>query len=202
MYLLKVFDDEDIEDLITLSGCGIITKWKFPKNKKSCPVIGCHHDFEKRSDAITHYKEQHAKKSVLCSICNKPICAQWKDHFIRHHKRMHPNIDVPFGWDDELITLSGCNQITEWKFPANLKRCPVIRCGLKFKKRSHAISHYKLQHAQKSILCLLCNKPISAQSTNDFIRHYIRIHPGTEIPYVFIEKMSTSLKKEMVVYEI
>lgn len=104
-------ENDEIDDLITLSGCDHITQWRFPQNQKRCPIHLCHEEFESRSAAISHYQEQHASHSILCDICNKPILLSVKfgienpHNFYNHYKRMHPNMKIPyeFGVDTEKI---------------------------------------------------------------------------------------------------
>lgn len=88
--------------------------------------------------------------------------------------------------DDEandIITLHGCGQVTYWPFPQDQKHCPVLRCPAEFRVRSDAIDHYKRRHANYSILCPICVKPVCAQSLRDFRLHYENNHPNKELPY-------------------
>lgn len=87
---------EEAADLITLSGCERITKWRVPKNLTKCPVFRCNNKFKTRSLTITHYKKFHAAHSILCPICNKPIRAKSKWNFIIHYNRCHPDEEVPY----------------------------------------------------------------------------------------------------------
>lgn len=67
------YDDDD-DDLITLSGLGRITYWRYPKKKwQTCPVGQCNWKFEDRSDAIAHYKTAHSHSTICCHICHKAI---------------------------------------------------------------------------------------------------------------------------------
>lgn len=97
----------------------------------------------------------------------------------------HDNADDDSEDDEnDLITLSGCRQVTQWRFP-NTKSCPVISCRVLFGIRSDAIRHYKKRHAQTSILCPACKRPIVAQFPNQFLKHFTNIHPNTAIPFDF-----------------
>lgn len=85
---------------------------------------------------------------------------------------------------DDLITLTGLNKISTWRFPANLKKCPLFRCKAEFKKRSLAIAHYKAHHASTSVLCFICKKPISVKNNTknsscatNYRTHFKRMHP-------------------------
>lgn len=99
LHVLKVLssgsDTED--DLITLQGCGVQTKWRFPTGLKHCPLRRCRIQFGVRSDAITHYRNRHACYSILCPLCVKPICAQAITFIKNHYKRVHPNEELPYG---------------------------------------------------------------------------------------------------------
>lgn len=252
-------DDEYENDLITLHSCGITTRWKFPKYNKHCPVPTCLKKFGVRSDAIAHYKKKHANYSILCSICDKPICSKSISYFKKHYNCKHPNAEIPFGLgrklnpnvrsrskslchslnsnlsnsnrlksfqqvkevqkngqnravffkreniesedeqlqgqnEDDLITLHSCGITTQWKFPKNIKICPVITCRKNFDSRSNAIAHYKRTHANHSILCSICDKPLYSKSISDFIRHHKNIHPDVEIPYGLTTKLSSNVR--------
>lgn len=91
--------DEEENDLITLSGCGQTTYWRFPQDLKHCPVQSCRIQFGVRSDAINHYQKRHAIYSLLCPICVKPICAQRKYDFQTHFAKVHPMEEMPYDLD-------------------------------------------------------------------------------------------------------
>lgn len=103
----------DVNDLITLNGCGYITQWPFPPNIKQCPNHLCKEVFECRSTAILHYQEQHANHSILCNICNKPVLLAVENttgrankfNFINHYKRVHPNMKIPYDFKNETETI-------------------------------------------------------------------------------------------------
>lgn len=90
---------KEIDDLITLSGCGLTTEWRFPKCLKKCPVSRCDNRSRSRLNAILHYKKQHAMHSILCPICVKPICALHKNNFLSHHRHCHPDKEIPYNFD-------------------------------------------------------------------------------------------------------
>ncbi|XP_055296597.1 zinc finger protein 271-like [Sitodiplosis mosellana] len=227
---IELSSESDAEDdLITLNGCGVQTVWRFPTDLKHCPNLRCGLEFGVRSDVIVHYKKCHASHSILCPICDKPISAQSSKDFKSHHKKIHPNEELPYDLGakrkrkakssietknkkkdertesetyseaenedsnvDDLITLNGCGHITQWQFPRNQKHCPSHTCCEVFKSRSAAISHYQEKHADHSILCSICNKPIALSVTNgryhsrhNILNHYERMHPNTKVPYDF-----------------
>lgn len=84
--------------------------------------------------------------------------------------------------EDDLITLSGFGQTTYWIFPSNITHCPVGRCKAVFEERFQAIQHYKQSHADISIVCPKCDRPVVARKRKDFLTHYARRHPGEEPP--------------------
>lgn len=87
------------DDMITLHGCGQITYWRFPQNIKQCPKISCLEDFDSRLDAIDHYRQQHAEKAILCTLCNKPISTLQAWNFEDHFRRMHPFKTIPYDFN-------------------------------------------------------------------------------------------------------
>lgn len=93
--------------------------------------------------------------------------------------------------DDEhdWITLSGCNQISQWKFPPNKTNCPVQKCRAQFEDRAQTILHYKTVHAEHGVLCPLCNKPIIAKLTVTYKRHFMSLHPGEKFPLDEIDRI-------------
>lgn len=202
-------DEED--DLIILNGCGRITQWRFPPSLKHCPVHRCGVEFGVRSDAIRHYRKRHAKRAILCPICDKPIsCSNRSSRsFKRHYKGVHPNEKLPYDFSattmtgskvgknndgkDDLITLHGCGRTTKWLFPQYQKKCPVHTCREEFNVRSDAIEHYKEKHANTSILCPICVKPICTQRLWTFKDHYERIHSGEKLPYNLVMKTESKV---------
>lgn len=95
-------DDDDEDDVITLSGCGQNYRWKFPKDSTKCPIKSCLSKFEVRSNAIDHYKKCHAMNAMYCKICDKPIATQGNvRNFESHYNRMHPGIDTESNFDNE-----------------------------------------------------------------------------------------------------
>lgn len=103
--------------------------------------------------------------------------------------------------DDDLITLNGCGQITQWRFPKGMERCPLISCQELFDDRSEAIDHYKMQHAKKSILCYVCDIPIYTYSSKDFEAHFRRMHPDAEIPFQFNGRIKQEIQPNKVFIE-
>ena len=100
--------NDEIDDLITLNGCGYITQWRFPRNQQQCPKHLCRQEFKSRAAAISHYQEKHANDAILCEICDKPIATgkiKRLRHlsFLDHYKRLHPNTKIPYDFGDQAI---------------------------------------------------------------------------------------------------
>lgn len=186
------------EDVILLRGCDQITKWHFP-NITVCPVHTCKMRFETRLGAITHYKEEHAKRSYYCSICKAPIVIWQRNHLEKHYRRKHPHFQVPsplkqekkMYLDDFTVKLEGCGKITFWQFPKT-KRCPVFKCRQSFDSRATAMNHYKRKHARHYYCCSICRKPIYALNKKVLLLHYRIKHPKKHTPFS-IRKSQTSV---------
>lgn len=86
--------------MITLSGCGIETKWQFPEHLTRCPIWLCTFAPSSRSNLIAHYKTEHAHRAILCDLCNKPISCADRFQFQRHFHRMHSMTNVSYGLGD------------------------------------------------------------------------------------------------------
>lgn len=87
--------------------------------------------------------------------------------------------------DDDAVILTGCGQISQWIWPKNMNICQVRTCHTNFKNRWEAMNHFREQHANVSILCPLCDKPIYAPTPHLFKRHYERKHPNLAMPFDF-----------------
>lgn len=90
-----------VDDTILLSGLDRTTFWKFPQ-QNFCPHPYCQKDFENRSEAIGHFKSEHAKYAILCSVCEpqKPIYTYSRVGFKAHYRNHHPNAEIPFGFGE------------------------------------------------------------------------------------------------------
>lgn len=66
---------------------------------KRCAISHCRRNFENRSNAIAHFKENHTKNMILCFTCNKPIRSTYPAMFRSHH-HMHPDIPMPFDFSE------------------------------------------------------------------------------------------------------
>lgn len=98
--------------------------------------------------------------------------------------------------DDDAVILTGCGQICKWMWPKNLNKCQVPRCQANVKNRREAINHFRETHANRSILCHLCDKPINAPKPSRFKYHFLSKHPNQTMPFIFDEKANHSTKSE------
>lgn len=219
--------DHSDESLIVLEGCNQITKWHFPKDIKNCPVHMCDFSCSSNSACRNHFKKIHAKHSICCPECNKPYVSIKPHNFLIHFRKAHPSSQIPFNLDqstsftvnkenddnddesdnnadDDIITLNGCGITTKWRLPAGCLKCPVLNCQQSFEKRSNLVCHYKENHAKRSILCKICDKPlrVSKNTPTDYINHYNRLHPNHNIPFNFanrIERMKKIIRLKSMV---
>lgn len=201
-----MMDDND-ENVIVLEGFGQITKWRFPEDIKTCPMLRCDYSFSTHSACRNHFKKVHAKKTVCCPECKKIYVASSPHNFLNHFQNAHPKSRMPFNFgeaststtstdhgdtgknnenDDNVITLKACGHITKWRVPADIRKCPVLSCQQVFEDRPLFIAHYKEAHANGSIFCSVCEKPLRvSHGGKDFIRHYQIKHPNHQIPFEF-----------------
>lgn len=170
-------EKQNDDDIITLNGCGYVSQWRIPQTDWArCPIMNCKKTFKLRSHAILHFKRMHASDSICCSICNRPVLAQNISNFVKHFENHGEN---------DLIILRGCDQISQWRFPHGLKRCPVRGCAEEYTTRPNAIAHYKSEHAKKSIYCNLCDRPYVMKHAHHFIQHFRSKHINAAMPYHF-----------------
>lgn len=84
---------------------------------------------------------------------------------------------------DDPIVLSSCGIESHWTVPAGMLKCPTARCGQIFKMRSDFIRHFKAKHAEGSILCYVCQRPIRITQFDQYVLHYHRVHPFVKVPF-------------------
>lgn len=95
-----------------------------------------------------------------------------------------------------MITLKAHGVVTHWEFPKRLRTCPITSCRKFSDDRSGAIDHFKLQHAENSILCSLCNKPVYCKQKSHYASHYRSLHPEVkQIPFDFGQQREHSMKR-------
>lgn len=68
--------------------------------------------------------------------------------------------------------------------------CPVVGCFVKSKSQAAAIDHYKEKHAMNSVLCHICNKPVSVECRDNYKIHFQRLHPHMKIPQTHLKMMT------------
>lgn len=91
----NVSHKSDLKFKITMHGCGQVTSWVFP-DITLCPNHLCRRTFKNRSETMKHFRDQHADHSIFCQICQKPIGTKEPKAFVRHYKRIHPNVKYPY----------------------------------------------------------------------------------------------------------
>lgn len=168
------------DDLITLRGCGIQTMWRFPEHLTSCPVLRCNFTTDSHSKLINHYKAKHAKHSILCDVCNKPIMAKQKHHFKRHFWRIHPNIKVSYGLGNEMATKIKTQPVMQ--LPENKK----VRCKYccKMFSSGNLNRHISEVHSLKRINCPWKNCTFSAKRVTGLREHWKKKHSNLRFPEI------------------
>lgn len=138
--------------------------WQFPKDCTNCPVLRCQFVSDSRSKLITHYRTKHAMNSILCDVCNKPICCRpGKDNFRRHFCIMHPNVQISYGLG--------------YRMTKTTKRKPMTKYSIKF-KQSKKVIKTKKAIAAKKVECKYCNTVLTSGS---FMRHLSEVHSLNKI---------------------
>lgn len=178
--------------MIILTGANRTTEWVFP-DVTTCPNNKCRAKFATQLQTMRHFQKHHAMKFQYCSLCNKAVSAKDLSSFKAHFKRAHPNKSLPDDFtnktlqlsdsddEDDLITLHGGGQITQFKLPKTIERkCPVWNCRMEFGIRSDVLSHFKKRHTLDHFYCKHCDKAIFARNQNDFYKHSRKAHPNVK----------------------
>lgn len=97
--------------------------------------------------------------------------------------------------ENELITLTGGNEITQWSFPKHIKNCPADNCGMQFGVRFDVIVHYKKRHTMNHFYCAKCDNVISTSHHKDLDEHYYKTHPSKKLPRNVRESSDTPKKQ-------
>lgn len=177
--------NEDKNDLITLNGCGIVSKWRFPINQKNCPVHTCNAYFKSRIDAIAHYKSDHASNMILCNTCDKPISSGNISNFVNHHRRMHPHHKLP----QELRKKVEKSQIGRRNVVHGVTKNtqkPAIEAHMRRKPYTRNISNQPISKMQTSvkILCPLVGCTYEAKRTEQLRDHWKKSHSHLRFPEI------------------
>lgn len=150
-------------DMIVLSGCGLKFMWQYPRNIKKCPVRNCLKLFDTRSDAIIHFKRNHAKRSTLCSICQGPILMRTFGDINHHYKRRHPNADVPSYFVKKNIDADVQPQMESFKSKSHAENgsqplkemhkkarlsCPLKSCSYETMQMTELCTHWTKNHGE------------------------------------------------------
>lgn len=133
--------EDDDDDFITLHANGITTKWRYPKNLRHCIVHNCHERFRSKSDAMAHFRGNHAIGSILCSICDRPIrSSKGPNDFRRHFAHKHPNHTIPFNFGP--VSGGTASRIPK-KGNFQVKQVSVVNHGLGyFLRTSYSFFYY------------------------------------------------------------
>lgn len=95
-----------------------------------------------------------------------------------------------------MITLKGHGVVTYWQFPKRVRTCPISSCRRFCTDRLAAMDHFKSQHAEHSILCTICKKPVVCKQKSHYASHYHSLHPGVEqIPFDLSQKREHPIEK-------
>lgn len=95
-------NDSQNDDSITLSGGNHTSHWQFPKYLTRCPLSNCGKIYVDRKLLLTHFDNNHAKKTTYCGMCDGPvICTTYPSDLKNHYRRIHP--DAPFQFDQTKI---------------------------------------------------------------------------------------------------
>lgn len=90
--------DSQNDDLIKLFGGNQTTHWQFPKYLTRCPLSSCGKIYDDRKLLLAHFRNNHAKKTTYCRMCDGPVvCTAYPADLENHYRRVHP--DVPFQFD-------------------------------------------------------------------------------------------------------
>lgn len=107
---------------------------------------------------------------------------------------MQQDDDVP---QDDPIVLNSCGIKSHWTVPVGMLKCPTLNCQKNFETRSDLIRHFKENHAEGSILCYECQRPIRVRRFDLYIQHYRRIHPFVKVPFAEGDQDEQSNLEEM-----
>lgn len=170
----KINANKDDDDLITLSGLGKITQWKFPKNVTQCPMHCCNFKFEMRATGISHFKQLHAKYTILCTICNKIVSSRQRQQICKHFDKMHPN--------EDMYPITGIRRCKSFqnKQTRHHEICNV--CHTKYDTAHELQRHFKEVHIGIKILCPLITCNYLAKRVYSIRNHWRKAHPDFHFP--------------------
>lgn len=129
-----------------------------------------HFKMAKMNLSIKYVGPQHISiLFLLQSLCVSFLIFQTNDG-----SSDNTNYDVELGksTDFEAIT---------WHFP-DTNQCPVKQCMLSFSHRSVAFFHFCVIHANKIMICTICDELILAENSQDLLQHYRDMHASERSP--------------------
>lgn len=171
-------------DLITLTGMNKISTWRFP-NTTNCPLFRCEFKSKSRSQAIKHYRSNHASTSVLCFLCKKPISVKNNTtNYRTHFKNIHPHVKFSLSQPVKIESSTPNNQkvtlpIHKYFAKEDKKRCKI--CGLKCTNLSR---HIREMHTKKLILCPLKICDFTSKRLESIRAHWKRRHGNFRFPEI------------------
>lgn len=81
---------------------------------------------------------------------------------------------------DDIITLEGCNQKIQYKFP-DVTQCPLELCRRELGDRAAALLHFKNRHAKNALYCSKCDSPIEVYRQDELEEHNRRVHADENV---------------------
>lgn len=170
-----------------------ISTWRFPPGLTKCPLKGCVAKFKSRTLAIQHYKANHARTSVLCFICKKPISVKGTPtNYKTHFKNVHPHVKFSLSKNPKIEPSSqSTSKVVEppkhfvkvrssvMQSKEKKKKCSI--CGMKFRNLSR---HIMELHTKKRILCPLKSCDFTSKRLELIRRHWKSAHRNFRFPEI------------------
>lgn len=135
--------------------------WQFPQRTRKCAWRQCTKLFDKRSDAIDHFKINHAKRSTLCPICKVPVQMRCFGDINYHYKRKHPNVELPSCFVRKIVDADVDVNPQMERFQSNSRSengsqpssgmrlsCPLKFCNYSTTQMTKLCAHWTQNHNQ------------------------------------------------------
>lgn len=87
-------NENHVDDMIELNSCGIVSRFRFPMNRKRCLNMRCNLSFGTRAEAIRHYRAAHSRAAIYCEKCNKPVHTKYLPYWQYHCEKWHPQTKI------------------------------------------------------------------------------------------------------------
>lgn len=129
--------------------------------------------------------------SILCDICNKPICSRFgKSEFRRHFRRMHPSVQISHGLENRMTNTIKRKPMT--KYSIKYKQSKKVQCNYcnTVLLSGNLMRHLSELHSLNKILCPLKDCTFGAKRVNKLREHWNKKHtclrfPEIRMRYVF-----------------